>query len=76
LPGQIFLPGPPLLNAMQAEIHAVIKYHGPVVPAILVKQISTGYGGCTGGPGQPPDPVPAHQIYPCWDPQATGFPGL
>jgi hypothetical protein len=69
------LPGSkPLLDAQKAEVQIVLRYHGPVVPSILAKQISTGFGGCIGAGFQPPDPEPAHRLYPCYDPQATVFP--
>jgi hypothetical protein len=76
LPGQTFF-GPGLLDAQGAEIHYILRYHGPASsdPDLLQKQISTSYGGCTPLlPAFPPDPVPAHQIYPCYDPQATALP--
>lgn len=75
-PGQVAF-GPGLLDAQSAEIHYVLKYHGPASsdPAILQKQVTTIYGGCIGGPGQGPDPVVGHQIFPCYDPQATMLPG-
>ncbi|MGH9370762.1 MAG: hypothetical protein ACRD15_04450 [Vicinamibacterales bacterium] len=75
LPGQIAF-GPGLLDAQNAEIHYVLKYHGPAAadPAILQKQITTIYGGCSGGPGQAPDPVVAHRLFPCFDIQAAVLP--
>jgi hypothetical protein len=72
-PGQIAF-GPGLLDAREAEIHYVVKYHGPAVPAILEKQMTTIYGGCIGGPGQPPDPVAGDRLFPCYDPQASVLP--
>ena len=78
LPGQVELPGSsPLLDTKKAQILVLLRYHGPVVPAILTKQITTGFGGCIAGPpGQPPppDPDPAHRIYPCYEPQGALFP--
>lgn len=65
LPGQVELPSSsPVLNARKAQMLVLLRYHGPVVPSILAKQITTGFGGCIAGPptGQPPppDPDPAH----------------
>lgn len=72
VPGQ-HLFGPGLMNAEGAEIHIVIRYHGPVAPHILEKQISTFGGGCMGPAGEE-DPVVADRIFPCYDPQAAVFP--
>ncbi len=71
IPGQ-HLFGPGLTNAEGAEIHYVIRYHGPPVASILNKQLTTFAGGCSGA-GQE-DPVPADRIYPCYDPQAAVIP--
>ena len=73
-PGSVLLPGPALLDAEKAEIHVVIRYHGPVVDRILMKQLTTHWGGCSvPGPAVVVDPVPADRVYPCYDPQATVF---
>lgn len=71
MPGQLLF-GPGLTNAEGAEIHVVVRYHGPVAPAILQKQITTFGGGCMGPPGEM-DPVPADRIFPCYDPQVAIF---
>jgi hypothetical protein len=74
--GKVFF-GPGLLDAQHAEIHYVVRYHGPVStnPVILQKQIGTSFGGCMPFlPDFPPDPVPEHQIYACYDPQGTMLP--
>jgi hypothetical protein len=79
-PGQVAF-GPGLLDAEGAEIHYLLRYHGPPSsdPVILQKQTSQITGGCIGSPlgtpGQPRnDPVPEHRIFPCYDPQAAMFP--
>lgn len=77
-PGQVGF-GPGLLNAEGAEIHYLLRYHGPASsdPVILQKQISHIAGGCVNpapSPGQPGnDPVPEHRLFPCYDPQAAMF---
>lgn len=42
------LPGDPggLVDAMNAEIHLVVRTHGPVIPRRVYEQISTFAGGC------------------------------
>jgi hypothetical protein len=75
-PGSQHRFGPGLLDAESAEIHFVVKFHGPPAsdPTLLEKQTTTIWGGCSGGPGQPPDPVEADQLFPCYDPQAAALP--
>jgi hypothetical protein len=70
-PGEVLF-GPSLTNAEGAEVHYVIRYHGPLVPTIAAKQLTTFAGGCAGA-GQE-DPVPADRIFPCYDPQAAVIP--
>jgi hypothetical protein len=41
--------GPGLLDARAAEVHLVVRYHGPVIPALMPGQIHSVGGGC--GPG-------------------------
>jgi hypothetical protein len=79
-PGQVGF-GPGLLNAEGAEIHYLIRYHGPASadPTILQKQTTHIAGGCFNLPpqesGQPGnDPVEAHRLFPCYDIQAAMFP--
>lgn len=74
--GQVALPngGQGMVDASEAEVHMVIKYHGLADPSIVARQTNTIYGGCMGGPGQPPDPIDAYQLFPCYDPQATALP--
>jgi hypothetical protein len=78
LPGQVELPGSsPLLDAQKAQVLVLLRYHGPVLPSILTRQTTTGFGGCIGGPpGQPPppDPDPMLRLYPCYEPQGALFP--
>jgi hypothetical protein len=71
---EVLLPGGPLLDAQKAEIHVVLRYHGPVVERIAMKQTTTHYGGCSvAAPAQEVDPVPSDRLYPCYDPQAVMF---
>lgn len=47
-PGEVFRGDPAgLTDARGAEIHIVLKYHGPAIPGMLREQISTFLGGCT-----------------------------
>lgn len=55
--GAVF--GPGLLNAMKAEIHLVVRSHGPAFlndPEMLQQQLSTFNGGC------PPNTCSNHQV--------------
>lgn len=74
--GQLALPngGLGMVDVEVAEVHMVIKYHGHANPLIVDRQTSSIYGGCMGGPGQPPDPIGAFQLFPCYDPQAAPLP--
>jgi hypothetical protein len=56
--------GPGLTRPTQAEIHAVVRTHGPVIPGMVDEQIHTFNGGCD--PGQPNE---GH----CQDLQFTAF---
>jgi hypothetical protein len=38
--------GPGLLDSRAAEVHLVVRYHGPVVPALMPMQINSFGGGC------------------------------
>ena len=40
------LGGPGLLNPRRAEIHVVIRGHGPAIPGRIPEQLSTFFGGC------------------------------
>jgi len=72
--GAVLMPGPPLLDAQRTEIHVVLRYHGPVVERILMKQLTTHWGGCSlAAPAVVVDPVPGDRVYPCYDPQAAVF---
>ena len=42
----LFMDGPGLTDARGAEIHLVVRSHGPMVPAQMPGQISTFGGGC------------------------------
>lgn len=53
-----------LTNPTQAEIHAVVRTHGPVIPGMVDEQIHTFNGGCD--PGQPNEGQ-------CQDLQFTAF---
>jgi hypothetical protein len=38
--------GPGLLDSRAAEVHLVVRYHGPVIPALMPAQINSFGGGC------------------------------
>jgi hypothetical protein len=38
--------GPGLLDARAAEVHLVVRYHGPMIPALMPAQINSINGGC------------------------------
>jgi hypothetical protein len=38
--------GPGLLDARAAEVHLIVRYHGPVIPALMPAQIDSVEGGC------------------------------
>jgi hypothetical protein len=60
--------GPGLTTAEGAEIHYIVRYHGPAGAGdVLTAQTTTFGGGCSNAP----NPYP---IFPCYDPQSTGFP--
>lgn len=77
-PGQVGF-GPGLIDAENAEVHYLVRNHGPAStdPAILQKQLSHIAGGCMNlapMPGQPGnDPVAAHRLFPCYDIQVAVF---
>ena len=58
--------GPGLTDSRVAEVHMVVRYHGPVVPSQMPAQINSVGGGCTfaAAPG----------LFQCYDPQAVAFP--
>ena len=58
--------GPGLTDSLGAEIHMVIRYHGPVVAANMPAQINSVGGGCVGSGGD--------FEFGCYDPQAVAFP--
>ncbi len=41
--------GPGLFDAMKAEIHIIIRTHGPAIPGDLHEQMNTPWGGCPEG---------------------------
>lgn len=63
--------GAGLTNAQGAEIHVVIRYHGPHVANAL--QTSTLGGGCSVA-STFPDSGPPGDAFGCYDPQAVPFP--
>lgn len=66
-PGEVLF-GPGLTDAAGAEIHIVVRYHGPAGAGdVLDAQTTTFAGGCS----NVPNPYP---IFPCYDPQAAVFP--
>jgi hypothetical protein len=38
--------GPGLLDSRAAEVHLIVRYHGPVIPALMPAQINSVDGGC------------------------------
>lgn len=61
--------GPGLLAPRDAEIHLVVRTHGPAIPGLVHEQIRTFGAGCIGAPpgtGTPGD-------YPCEDLQFAVF---
>ena len=58
-------PAPGLVNPKGAEIHLIVRYHGPLIPGQVRAQLQTFEGGCTPesslGLGDGP--------FPCFDPQ-------
>lgn len=65
----------PLANPMEAEVHLIIKYHGPASedPEVLNDQINTFLGSC--GPDEGANSFYAGPVfgYQCFDPQAAIF---
>lgn len=58
--------GPGLLSAKDAEIHYLIRYHGPAGTGDhLIRQTTTVNGGCLEDPVGP-------TFFPCYDPQGAG----
>jgi len=55
--------GPGLLNAMGAEVHLILRSHGPIIQELLTEQLFTVWGGC-------PNPV---DRAPCDDVQFVVF---
>jgi hypothetical protein len=67
LSGEVLF-GPGLTTADGAEIHIIVRYHGPAgVGDVLAAQTTTFGGGCS----NVPNPYP---IFPCYDPQAAPLP--
>lgn len=60
-----------------AEVHIALRYHGPAAlgnPDLLMKQIETSSGGCNNDTFFiPQDPVEAHRLFGCYDPQVAVF---
>ena len=38
--------GPGLIDSRAAEVHLIVRYHGPVIPALMPAQINSVGGGC------------------------------
>lgn len=52
------LPAPGIIDSRMAEIHFVVRSHGPKIPGMVDEMIQTFNGGCQ-NPGPPfPDPLP------------------
>jgi hypothetical protein len=45
-PGQLVF-GPGLINARKAEVHLVVRNHGPAIPGMVESQLTTFGGACT-----------------------------
>ena len=45
-PGQLVF-GPGLIDAKKAEVHLVVRDHGPAIPGMVEAQLTTFGGGCT-----------------------------
>lgn len=67
--GEVLAGDPATLNIATAEVHIVVRSHGPASgdAAILDKQINSVSGGCV---GLDPD---GDELFPCWDPHAIVF---
>jgi hypothetical protein len=59
--------GPGLVNPRGAEVHVVVRSHGPLQPGLVDDQISTFGGGCNNAP--PGTGAPGN--FACYDPQGT-----
>ena len=61
---------------MRAEVHLIIKYHGPASddPYTLHDQVTTLLGSCESGEANAFDTGGPFGIQ-CFDPQAVAFPG-
>jgi hypothetical protein len=46
LPGQLVF-GSGLTDAKKAEVHLVVRDHGPALPGMIEPQVTTFGGGCT-----------------------------
>jgi len=71
IPGAQHVFGPGLLNPLTAEVHNIIKYHGPAShnPEVLWSQTHTLLGSCEAG-ANAVDLGPPFGVH-CFDPQAT-----
>jgi hypothetical protein len=64
-------PGPGLIDAGKAEVHNIVRYHGPMVPEYMPAQIHYVDGGCdTDGGGS----LPVGVGFTCFDIQAVVHP--
>jgi hypothetical protein len=57
--GALGLPSPGIIDPATAEIHFVLRSHGPVIPGREDEMISTFNGGCQHPGSDFPDPLPA-----------------
>lgn len=46
--------GPGLMHSMKAEVHYVLRSHGPATPGIIADQFLTPWGGCPESPPRDP----------------------
>lgn len=67
--------GPGLLEgrARAAEIHFILRYHGPPISGHVHEQLHYVWGGCALANEGHPDHVPANGGFPCYDPQSGAF---
>ncbi len=66
-PEVIGFPCNPLLNPLEAEVHVVVRNHGPPIAGYVCEQTSSFAGGCEGDP----EPPFLHGGNPCFDSQAS-----
>jgi hypothetical protein len=66
-------PGDGLVDPHKAEIHFILRNHGPMIPGHLEEQLGTVWGGCDLEHEGNPEFIPENGGFPCHDPQAGAF---